>query len=113
MSGIGTGTALLVGGLAGAGGSIASGVLGANAAGNAAQDQSQAAQQAAQLQYQASQNALDFEKQQYNQNQQNLAPWLQSGTGALSNLNYLLGISPETSQQFTGGQSPLGGSSGQ
>ena len=86
-------------------GSIGGAAIGANAAGNAASDQSQAAEQAAQLQYQASQNALGFQEQQYNQNQQNLQPWLQSGTGALSNLNYLMGIGPETSQQFTGAQS--------
>lgn len=84
-------------------GSIGGAAIGANAAGNAASDQSQAAEQAAQLQYQASQNALGFQEQQYGQNQQNLQPWLQSGTGALSNLDYLMGISPQTSQQFQSG----------
>lgn len=90
--GIGSGTAALIGGLAGAGGSVASGIMGSNAASDAASQQSAAANQAAQLQYQASQNALDFQKQQYNNSQQELAPWLQSGAGALSNLNYLLGL---------------------
>lgn len=100
--GIGSGTAALIGGLASAGGSIASGAMGASAAGNAASEQAQAAEQAAQLQYQASQNALNFQEQQWNQEQQNEAPWLQSGTGALSNLDYLMGITPQTSAQFTG-----------
>src|ERR1700761_5501151 len=95
--GIGSGTAALIGGLAAAGGSVASGVIGSNAAGNAAQDQSQAAEQAAQLQYQASQNALGFQEGTYNNSQQELAPWLQSGAGALSNLDYLTGIGQPSS----------------
>lgn len=77
-------------------GSIGVGAISSNAAGNAASEQAQAANNAAQLQYQASQNALDFQKQQYNQNQANLQPWLQSGSGALSNLDYLLGITPQS-----------------
>jgi len=105
MSG-GITTGLIIGGLAGVGGSVASAAIGSNAAGNAATTQANAADQAAQLQYQASQNALQFQEQQYNTGQQELQPWLQSGTGALSNLDYLLGISPQTSQQF-GGQSGL------
>src|ERR1700744_5865443 len=95
--GIGSGTAALIGGLAAAGGSVASGVIGSNAAGNAAQDQSKAAEQAAQLQYQASQNALGFQEGTYNNSQQELAPWLQSGAGALSNLDYLTGIGQPSS----------------
>src|SRR6185312_16879999 len=96
MSGITMGTGLLIGGLAGAGGGIASGIMGANAAGNTASAQEQAAENAAQLQYQASQNALDFEKQQYNTSQQQFAPWLQSGQGALSQLNYMMGLGPQS-----------------
>ena len=96
--GIGSGTAMLIGGLVGGAGSIASGAIGASAAGNAADQQAQAAEQAAQLQYQASQNALGFQEQQYNQGQQNLAPWLQSGQGGLANLDYLLGITPPGGQ---------------
>lgn len=102
MSGaITAGTLATVAGI-GAAGSIGGALIGSNAAGNAASAQEKAANNAAQLQYQAGQNALDFQKQQWNTTQQNQAPWLQSGTGALSNLNYLLGISPMTSQQFTG-----------
>lgn len=106
MSGITMGTGLLIGGLAGAGGGIASGIMGANAAGDAASAQANAADQAAQLQYQASQNALDFQKQQYNTSQQEMAPWLRTGQGALSNLAYLMGIgSPGAYQGAPGLQS--------
>ena len=89
-------------------GSLGGAALSGHAAGEAASDQSSAAEQAAQLQYKASQNALGFQEQQWNQSQQNLAPWLQSGTGALSNLDYLLGNSPQTSGQFQGQASPTG-----
>lgn len=104
--GIGSGTAALIGGLASAGGSVASGIMGSNAASGAAQAQAQAAEQAAQLQYQESQNALDFQKQQFNTTQQNLAPWLQTGSGALSKLAYLTGVSPSQPQAAAGGPSP-------
>jgi hypothetical protein len=86
-------------------GSVGSAAIGASAAGNAASEQAQASEQAAQLQYQASQNALGFQETQYNQGQQNLQPWLQSGAGALSNLDYLEGISPYMSGQVPSGQS--------
>lgn len=85
---------MLIGGLASAGGSIASGIMGGNAAQNAAAAQGQAAEQAAQLQYQESQNALDFQKQQWGTTQNELMPFLNSGVGALSNLNYLMGVTP-------------------
>lgn len=101
----GAATAIAIGAGVGGLGSIASGVIGSNAAGNAASTQANAADQAAQLQYQASQNALDFQKQQFSTTQQELQPWLQSGTGALSNLNYLLGVTP---QSATSGATPNG-----
>lgn len=75
-----------------AGTSILSGILASNAAGNAASTQAQAAQAAAALQYQASQNALGFAKQVYGDQQKQLQPWIQAGTGAVANLAYLLGI---------------------
>lgn len=83
-------------------GSIGGALIGSNAAGNAASAQANAANQAAQLQFQASQNSLDFQKQQYGQSQANLAPWLQSGAGALANLDWLLGIQPPTTQGSVG-----------
>src|SRR5215472_4244769 len=89
--GIGT-TLAVVGGTLGAAGIGAAGSLGA------AKTQAGASQQAAQLQYLSSQQALDFQKQQWAQQQQNIAPWLQSGQGALGNLNWLLGVTPAGTQ---------------
>jgi len=86
-------------------GSIGGAAIEGNAAQSAASDQSQAADQAAELQYQASQNALGFQEQEYNQSQQNLQPWLQSGSGALSNLDYMLGITPQMTGSVPAGQS--------
>ncbi len=107
MSGaITAGTIATVAGISAAG-SIGSAVIGSHAAGKAADAQSSAANHAADLQYQASQNALGFQKQQYNTSQQELAPWLQSGQGALTNLNYLLGLGP--SQGGQPGQVPQPG----
>lgn len=85
-------------------GSVGGAAISANAAGNAASDQSQAAEQSAQLQYELGEQNLGFQEQEYGTSQQELQPWLQSGTGALSNLDYLLGVGPESSSQFNGGQ---------
>lgn len=102
--GLGTGaTAAIIGGI-GAAGSVASGVIGANAAGNAASTQANSANYAAQLQSQEAQNALNFQEQQYNQGQQNLQPWLQTGTGALSQLASLEGISPQSPSAYAAPQ---------
>ena len=91
MSGaITAGTLATVAGI-GAAGSIGGALIGSHSAGQAAKTQADAATQAAQLQADASKQALDFQKQQYADSQANFAPWLQSGTSALSNLNYLLG----------------------
>lgn len=87
-------------------GSIGGAAISSNAAGNAASEQSQAAQNAAQLQYQASQNALNFQKQQYGTEQADLAPWLQSGNGALSTLDYLSGVNPQAIPGGTGSNAP-------
>lgn len=114
MSGITTGTALLIGGLGAAAGDVTSGVLGANAAGNAASTQANSANQAANLQYQESQNALDFQKTEYNQSQANEAPWLQAGANSLSNLQYLLGVGPNGAPSSTTSptSSPIPGAPG-
>jgi len=77
-------TAAIVAGTAAAG--IAGSAISASSAGKAADTQSAAANHAADLQYQASQQALDFQKQQYNTTQQQIAPWLQAGQGALGQL---------------------------
>ena len=73
---------------------LGSAAIGANAAGNAAKTQANAATTAAQLEAGSAQQALNFQKQQYNTSQQELAPWLQSGQSSLANLDYLLGIGP-------------------
>jgi hypothetical protein len=90
MSGAITATTLAAVGI-GAAGSVASGLIGANAAGNAADTQAAAANHAADLQSQESQKALDFQKQQYATSQAQQAPWLQAGQGGLSALQYGLG----------------------
>jgi hypothetical protein len=56
-------------------GGITSAAIGANAAGDAAGEQEQ-----------ASQNALNFQEQEWGQQQQNEAPYLQAGDSALSTL---------------------------
>lgn len=80
--------ALLMGGIA-AGGSLAGAALSSNAAGKAASTQASAAEQAQQLQATEAQNALDFQKQEFATNQQNMQPWLQAGQGALGKLTNL------------------------
>jgi hypothetical protein len=91
MSGAITATTLAAVGI-GAAGSVASGLIGANAAGNAADAQTAAANHAADLQSQASKNALDFQKQQYDTSQQQQAPYLAAGQSGLNALQYGLGI---------------------
>jgi len=83
----GAATAIGIGTAIGGIGSIASGAMGASAAGKAADTQASAADRAAQLQYKASQDALDFQKQQWDTTQKNAQPWLNAGTGALAKLN--------------------------
>lgn len=85
----------------GVAGSIAGGAIGAAGAKSAANTQANAADYAAQLQAQEAQNALNFQEQVYGNQQRNIAPWLQSGTGALGNLDYLLGITPYNSSVAT------------
>src|ERR1039458_8807912 len=96
MSGIATGTALAIAGGIGAAGSVGGALISSNAAGNAAGAQVSAAEQAQQLQAQEAQNSLDFQKQEWNTQQQNLAPWLQAGQGGLSQLQTLLGLGGNT-----------------
>lgn len=73
--GISLGTAALIGGVASAGGSIASGLIGKSAASDAAN-----------AQVTSSNNALDFQKQVWQQQQQNQAPWLDAGKASLAKL---------------------------
>src|SRR5208283_245705 len=86
---MGVGTAIGIGSGIAAGGALGAGAI-----------QSGAANNAAGLQYQLGEQSLAFQQQEYNQQQQNLAPWLQAGKGALSQLGTGLGIG-------TGGVGPL------
>lgn len=76
-------TALLGAGALGVGGSIASSLIGSNAASNAS-----AAQVA------AANNATNTQLGIFNQTQSNLAPYNQAGQGALSQLASLFGLGP-------------------
>lgn len=89
---IATGLALGIGAGVSAAAGLGSAALSSNAASNAASAQTNAANHAADLQHQDAEQALQFQEQQFNTQQQNLSPWLNSGQGALTNLNYLLGI---------------------
>lgn len=85
-------------GIAGAGvlGSVASGVIGANAAGNAASTQANAANNAAALESQNANNSLDFSKLQYGNSLALESPFYNSGVAANSQLDYLMGLKPQT-----------------
>ena len=97
MSGIATGTALLIGGGIAAAGGVASAAIGSNAATNAASTQAGAAEQNEQTQGALGQEQLTAEEQQNQQNQANLQPYLQGGDNAEATLQYLTGL---------GGQNP-------
>ena len=99
MSGIATGTALLIGGGLAAGGSLASGIMGSNAATNAANTQASAAEQNAQMQAGLGQESLTAEEQQQQQDQANLQPYLQGGDNAEATLQYLTGLGPQSGGQ--------------
>ena len=92
MSGIATGTGLLLAGGLGAGGSLASGLLGGSAAENAANTQATSAEKVAQLQAELGQESLGLEGQMYGNSLALDKPYLQSGTNAMSTLDYLLGL---------------------
>src|SRR5713226_9061195 len=83
-------------------GGIGSAAIGASAAGHAADTQSQAAMYAANLQKQEADQALAFQKQVYGTQQQQAAPWLKAGQGAITKLSSLLsgGGFPDWNQQF-------------
>jgi hypothetical protein len=87
--------------IAAVGGSVI-GAIGSHAAAGA---QAGAAKSAAQLQAQSAQNALDFQKQQWQTQQQNEAPWLKAGQGAIGQLSNLASNFQPWTQQF---QAPTG-----
>lgn len=92
MSGIATGTGLLIGGLVGGAGALGGAALESNAAGNAASTQADAAERNAQLDAEEGQEGLTLEEQQNQQDQANLEPFLQGGDNAEATLQYLTGL---------------------
>lgn len=58
----------------------------------AAKTQADAAKSAAELQHEDAQAALGFQQQEWQTQQQNLAPWLQTGQQSLGKLSELLGL---------------------
>jgi len=97
----------------GAAGSIGSALIGSNAAGSAAAAQQAAAKKAAGYASGAGQQAINFQTGELGQTQQQLAPYYQSGTAGLANLDYLLGIQPSgsygSSYGSAGGGTPTAG----
>lgn len=88
-------------GIIGAVGSIGGAMIGSGAASDAANAQEQASEYAANLQKQESDAALAFQQQQWNTEQQNMAPWLQSGSTALNQIMGLMGLAPPSMQSPT------------
>lgn len=81
-------------GVAVAGAGVAQGVIGANAAGKAANAQVNAANYAANLEKQSRDDALNYQKQQDAYNRSILAPFLATGTSANMTLGNLMGLLP-------------------
>lgn len=81
-------------------------IIGAVGSGIAGSMQAGAARNAAQLQAQSQKDALDFQKQEFNTQQGNMAPWVQQGQGAINTLGGL-------QNQALNGQGPLAPWTGQ
>lgn len=109
MSGIATGTALLIGSGVAAAGGIGAAAIQSNAAGEAASTQANAANRAATLQADLGQESLQNENYQYQQDRADQLPYMQSGANSLSTLDYLLGLqSPNGSPGGTPGAGSAG-----
>jgi hypothetical protein len=90
-----TSTAIGLGlGIAGIGSSVATGIVGSNAAKDSTNAQVNAANHAADLQSQAATNSLNFQKQQYGNSLSLLSPFYNTGVSANSRLAYLMGLNP-------------------
>lgn len=76
----------MAGAAIGAAGSVIGGVMGADAADDAADAQRE-----------ATQAGIAEQRRQYDQSREDLAPWRNTGTAALNQLSYLLGLSPNAS----------------
>jgi hypothetical protein len=85
--------------------SVAAAGIGAAGSLAAGSEQAGAAKSAAQLQYEEQQQALNFQEQEWNTQQQNEAPFLQAGKGAINTLSGLVstpgqGLLTPWTQQF-------------
>jgi hypothetical protein len=85
---------------------LASAGIGAGASLSAAGTQASAAEQAQALQAQEAQNALNFQEQQFNTEQGNIAPFLQAGQGAVRSLSSLIPQLTAAEQAYPGFQAP-------
>src|SRR6266576_2845953 len=87
---IATSTAIVIGGVAAAAGGIGAAAI----AGKGASAQAKAAEK-------SSQTAIAEQQRQFDVTQKNLQPWLTAGSGAIQNLQYLLGIGVPPDQAIT------------
>lgn len=76
-----------------AAGAIGGAVIGSKASKSAAATQTAAADRAAQLQSDLGNRSLDFQREMWQQGQQNMAPWLSMGSQALGALGQGMGLS--------------------
>lgn len=88
---IGTTGAIIAASAIGAGSSLASGIIGSNAAKDASQQHVNADQQ-----------AIDFQKQVWQQQQQNFAPFLQGGQTSFAALLQAMGLTPAPGSALPG-----------
>lgn len=79
---------------------VGGGLIGAIGSSKAAGAQAGAAKDAAQLQFQSAEDALNFQKQMFGTEQQNIAPFLKAGQGAIGQLSQLAGNFQPWTQQF-------------
>jgi hypothetical protein len=112
MSGIATGTALLIGSGVAAAGGIGSAAIESGAAKNAANTQATAAERAATLQADLGQESLQNENYQYQQDAALQQPFIQAGANSLSSLSYLLGLQNPTTGATGAGTNGTSGSAG-
>jgi len=77
-----------------AGASLIGGVMSSSAAGSAASTQANAAREAGALQAASARESLDFQRQMYNQQRADIAPYRQAGLTAQNQLLTLLGLAP-------------------
>lgn len=96
---IGTTTALIMGGLAAAG-AIGGAAISSHSAGEAVKAQEESTEYGQNLLKQSADEALAFQKEQWAQEQKNLAPWLSAGTASLDRLQALMGPGGTLSQPY-------------